>query len=145
MPEEREALPPLAAGSRGSPPAARERRPSRKSRAIHRPRSGVWLPRCLTKRRVRVMGQAVALTLNCPVGRASIPLMRIVSLALESRRGPQLLRGQRLVLRVLPRPKVGANGSHQAFQWHLQALQPASEARRFPVVVKRQMIGKLLV
>ena len=145
LPEGREAV--GAAGSRGSPPAARERRPGRKSRAVHghMPGSGVRLPRCLTKRRVRVMGQAVVLTLNCPAGRTSIPLMKIVSLALASRRGPQLLRGQRLGLSVLPRPSVEAGVRHQVFQRHLQAPQAVREARRSPVVVKRWKIGKLLV
>jgi hypothetical protein len=91
------------------------------------------------------MGQAAALTLNRPVGRASIPLMRIVSLALASRRGPQLLRGQRLGLRVLPRPNAEASVSRQAFRRRLQALQAVREARRFPVVLKRWQIGNLLV
>nr|BAE89065.1 unnamed protein product [Macaca fascicularis] len=103
--------------------------------------SGGWPLGCLIKRRVGVMKLAVALILSSPVEKPLIPLMRIPNLALQSRGRPPPLGGQRLGPRVPPGPNVGAIVRTQACQWHPQALRAVKEARKCPVMVRRQKKG----
>lgn len=109
--------------------------------------SGGWPLGCPIKKRVGVTRLAVALTLSSLLGKPIIHPVRILSLALQDRGGPQTLRVQRQGPKVTPGPNVEATLSTQAFQQHLQVLQAVRvrEARKCPVMVRRQKEGKQLV